>query len=288
MTPTNSTVALFKRHTWAVFLAHQALLFASAFGFLSAFRSLTGRDIHLGREPVGAVGGAALLLLSAALVALTWRLYRWACGREAPPLGLALTRGRAAACALGTLAGFVLGAWPWAAGLMTGDSFVRDRVDAHFGGAEVAFTLAAALVLLFAGAFTEEVANRAFPMRLWRRRTLAFRVLVPSLFFAAAHLAGEPFGAGRFAALVAGGVPQSIAYALAGHVWLPTGLHFGANFAGFSASGLWHAGAVVEVVGRPIAPDWAPTAVILCVTLAALALRRRDETAEPDSSANAL
>jgi membrane protease YdiL (CAAX protease family) len=280
MSSDKSPANFFRRHTWAVFLAHQSLLFASAFGFLSAVRSLTGRDIHLGREPVGALGGAALLLLSAALVALTWALYRWTCGREAPSLGLRLTRGRAAACALGAFAGFVLAAWPWAVGLWTGDSFVRDHVGAHFDGASVAVTVAWALVLLFASAFTEEVVNRAFPMRLWRHRSLAFRVLVPSLFFAAAHLAGEPFGAGRFAALVAGGVAQSLAYALAGHVWLPAGLHFGANFAGFSASGLWHAGAVVEVVGRPLAPGWTPTLLILLVSLAAFALRRRDEKDE--------
>ena len=237
------------------------------------------------------LGGAALLALSAAIVALTWALYRWVCGPDAPPLGLALTRARALACSLGAVAGFVLAAWPWAGALLTGGTFVRDRVGAHFDGAGLAFNLVWALLLLFASAFTEEVANRAFPMRLWRRRTLIFRLLVPSLFFAAAHLAGEPFAATRFALLVAGGVAQSLVYALAGNVWLPAGLHFGANFAGFFASGLWHAGAVVEVVGRPLAPGWVTTALILSASLAAFAIRRRDVrevTAEPGSSAGSL
>lgn len=288
MTSTKSPADFFKRHQWAVFLLHQALLFATALAFLSIVRRVTGRDVHLGREPIGALGGAALLLLSVAIVALTWTLYRWVRGRAAPPLGLALTRRRTLECAAGTVAGYVLGAWPWAFGLLTGASFVRERVGAHFGGAGVARVLAAALLLLFASAFTEEVANRAFPVRLFSRRSLVFRLLVPSLFFAVVHLAGEPFAAGRFAALVAGGVAQSIAYALTGNVWLPAGLHFGANFASFSASGLWHAGAIVEVVGRPLVPDWAPTLLILVAALAALALLRRDETAEPASSASVL
>lgn len=278
-----SPAAFFRCHTWAVFLAHQAFLFATALGFLSTVRSLTGRDVHLGREPVGALGAAALLALSAAVVAATWALYRWLKGKDAPPLGLTLTRGRAALCAAGAVAGFILAAWPWAGALLTGDNFVRDHVGRHFGAAAIALTLGPALLLLFAGAYAEEVANRAFPMRLWPRRSLAFRVLVPSFFFAAVHLAGEPFSAGRFAALVAGGVIQSVAYALTGHVWLAAGLHFGANFAGFSASGLWHAGAVLEVVGRPLAPDWAPTALMLSLSLASLFLLRRDETAAPES-----
>lgn len=274
-----SPAAFFRRHKWAAFLSHQALLFAAALAFLSTFRSITGRDIHLGREPVGALGGAALVALSAGVVALTWALYRWLKGPEAPPLGLALTPRRAAVCAAGALAGFVLAAWPWAGALLTGGMFVRDHVGAHFDAPGAALLLALALPLLFAGAFAEEVANRAFPMRLWPERSLAFRALVPSLFFAAVHLAGEPFAAGRFAQLVAAGVVQSLAYALTGNVWLASGLHFGGNFGGFFASGLWHAGAVLEVVGRPLAPGWASTPVMLAAGLCALALTRRDETA---------
>lgn len=288
MSSKTSPGGLFRRHKWAVFLAHQAFLFAVALGFLSAVRALTGRDIHLGREPVGAAGGVALLLLSAATAALTRALYRWARGADAPPLGLALTRRRALEFAGGAFAGCVLAAWPWVVGLLAGASFVRDRVGAHFDGAGVARVLAAALVLLFANAFAEEVANRAFPMRLFGRRSLAFRLLVPSFFFAAVHLAGEPFAAGRFAALVAAGVAQSVAYALTGDVWLAAGLHFGANFGTISAGGLWHAGALLEVVGRPLAPDWASTLTVFAAALAALLLLRRDETAEAESPAAAL
>jgi len=274
-----SPAAFFRRHKWAAFLSHQALLFAAALAFLSTFRKLTGRDIHLGREPVGALGGAALLALSAAVVAFTWALYRWLKGPDAPPLGLGLTRRRAAECAAGALLGFALAAWPWAGALLTGGTFVRDHVGAHFDAAGVVLVFALALPLLFAGAFAEEVANRAFPMRLWPERTLAFRALVPSLFFAALHLAGEPFAPARFALLVAGGVVQSLAYALTGNVWLASGLHFGGNFAGFFASGLWHAGAALEVVGRPLAPGWTSTPAMLAAALCALAFTRKDETA---------
>jgi hypothetical protein len=59
-------------------------------------------------------------------------------------------------------------------------------------------------------------------------------------------------------------------------VWLASGLHFGANYAGFSASGLWHAGAVAEVfVARPLVPDWVAVALMLTVIVAAFFITKR-------------
>lgn len=102
----------------------------------------------------------------------------------------------------------------------------------------------------------EETANRAFPMRLWQERPLLFRLVVPSIFFAALHLADEQFSFERMAVLLLAGVVQSLAYALTGNIWLTSGVHAGANSASFSLSGLWHAGAVLTVVGRPSYPNW--------------------------------
>jgi membrane protease YdiL (CAAX protease family) len=164
---------------------------------------------------------------------------------------------------LGALAGFALAAWPWVWALASGRAFVRDTVAAHFAGVGLWRVVSVGVVLLFLGAFAEEVANRAFPLRLWRHRSLAFRLIVPSLFFAAVHFAGEPVAFERAATLFAGGIIQSLAYLSTGDVWLAAGLHFGANYAGFSASGLWHAGAVVEVVGEAATPNWVAVALML-------------------------
>jgi hypothetical protein len=52
-----SIAKFLKHHRWAVFLAHQSLIFV-----------ITGRNIHLGRDPVGLIDGAALVALSAGLI----------------------------------------------------------------------------------------------------------------------------------------------------------------------------------------------------------------------------
>ena len=77
----------------------------------------------------------------------------------------------------------------------------------------------------------EETANRAFPMRLWQHRSLLFRVLVPSIFFAAIHFAGEEVSFERSGVLLIAGITSSLAYALTGNIWLASGLHAGANIA---------------------------------------------------------
>lgn len=274
-------VGFLRRNPWVVFLAHQSFLFATAAGFLYSFRTLTGRDAHLGREPLGAAGAAALVVLSSAVIALTWALYRWVRAEDWRPLGIKPSARRAAEMLAGALFGFALAAWPWLAALALGRASVRDNLGAHFGGLDAARVVAVGVALLLLSALTEEVANRAFPMRLWQNRSLAFRVIVPSLFFAAAHFAGEPFGGERALTLFAAGVTQSLAYALTGDVWLASGLHFGANYAGFSASGLWHAGAVAQVfVARPLAPNWLTAALMLIIVVVAFAFLKRFYDAE--------
>ena len=264
-----------RRNLWAVFLAHQALLFATAAGFLYSFRRLTGRDVHLGREPPGAAGAAALAALSSAVVVLTWALYRWVRAEDSRPLGIKPSARRAAEMLAGAVVGFMLAAWPWALALAAGRASVSDTIGAHFGGFDAARVVAVGVSLLLLSAFTEEVANRAFPMRLWQNRSLAFRVIVPSFFFAAVHFAGEPFGVERALTLFAAGITQSLAYALTGDVWLASGLHFGANYAGFSAGGMWHAGAVVEVVAQPVVPNRVTVALMFLIVVAAYALLKR-------------
>ena len=52
------------------------------------------------------------------------------------------------------------------------------------------------------------------------------------------------------------GVTQALAYALTGNIWLASGLHAGANVASFIPTGLWHAGAVIALVGQVPIPNW--------------------------------
>src|SRR5262249_46905387 len=124
-------------------------------------------------------------------------------------------------------------------------------------------------------AVMEETANRAFPMRLWQERSLAFRFVVPSIFFIAIHLVNEQFSFERVGVLFMAGLLHGVAYALTGNIWLGSGVHMGANFANYSISGLWHAGAIVTIVGRPIIPNWVAVMIMLAVFGATFVLLHR-------------
>jgi membrane protease YdiL (CAAX protease family) len=138
----------------------------------------------------------------------------------------------------------------------------------------VARILTVAFFMLLLQAIMEETTSRAFPMRLWEHRSLAFRIIVPSIFFVAIHLVSEQFSLERIGVLFMAGILQSIAYALTGNIWLASGLHAGANFAGFSITGLWHAGAIVALIGQPTIPNWAAGMVMLAVFSAIFVLLR--------------
>jgi len=66
----------FRQHLWAAFTAHQTGLFLVVIAFLSSVRRLTGRTIHLGKDPIGLVDGTVLVVLSIAVILLTRVFYR--------------------------------------------------------------------------------------------------------------------------------------------------------------------------------------------------------------------
>jgi len=282
-----SIAKFLRRHLWTVFLAHQSLIFITAIVFLTSVRRITGRTIHLGRDPVGLIDGAALIALSVALIFLTRAVYRWVKGENAPSLGIALTPRRFVELLAGMLIGFAVNIVPYVSALLMGTAVVHDRITAHFGNLTTARVLAVAFFLLLLSGVMEETANRAFPMRLWEHRSLLFRVLVPSIFFAAIHLADETFSLGRMGILLLGGITQSLAYALTGNVWLASGVHTGANLASFSVSGLWHAGAVVTLVGHVPIPNWFPVTIMLVLFGAAFIYLERYKRNLPCSSIDA-
>jgi membrane protease YdiL (CAAX protease family) len=272
-----SLAALFKKNLWAVFLFHQLVIFLSALAFLFVVRNSTGRNIHLGQDPVGMIDGVGLLILSAAVIAFTIWLYRWAKGKDAPPLGIALSLRRFIELIIGLLIGFGFAFLPWAIALGTGAAAIAERAGDLFNAYSIAATAGAGFFLLLIQAVTEETANRAFPIRLWQHRSLLFRVLVPSIFFVAVHLVSEPFSFERAGILLMAGILQSFAYLLTGNIWFSSGIHAGANYALFSISGLWHAGALVRLEGQPAFPNWAAVLLLLVFLWSAgILARKRD------------
>jgi membrane protease YdiL (CAAX protease family) len=264
-----------KQHLWAAFLIHQAGLFLIALGFLSAVKRITGRTIHLGKDPIGLGDGIAAVVLAVGVILLTRVFYRWVKGNQAPPLGLGLTLRRSLDLVIGILIGFLWVLGPWLVALWLGTAAVYDRITTHFDSFSVARILTVAFFMLLLQALMEETANRAFPMKLWEHRSLAFRLVVPSIFFIAIHLVSEPFSFERIGVLFTASLLFSFAYLLTGNVWLASGLHAGGNFGAFSISGVWHAGAVVALTGRPTIPYWSTGLIMLGVFSVAYVLLQR-------------
>ncbi len=255
----------FRRHLWAAFLAHQAGLFIIAITFLWSVRRITGRSIHLGQDPIGLGDGVAVAVLAVAVILLTNIYYRWVKGDDAPSLGIALTPRRSLELAIGLVTGWTFFIAPWASALWLGTASVHDRITVHFDSFSVARILAVSGLMLLLQAIMEETTARAFPMRLWEHRSLAFRIIIPSIFFVAIHLVSEQFSLERSGILLMAGIIQSIAYALTGNIWFASGLHAGANIAMFGINGSWHSGAAVALTGNPTLPHWASGMIMLAV-----------------------
>lgn len=266
---------LLKRHLWAAFFLHQLAIFALAVGFLTLVRRLSGRNIHLGAEPIGFFDGIALIALSVAVIYLTNLFYYWLKGKDATPLGIALSPRRFLDLIIGLIVGFAFAVTPWVIAILQNTASITDRIDAHFDALSIARILTFAFVLLLVQGVMEETANRAFPMRIWQHRTLLFRLIIPSVFFALIHLADENFSFERFAVLIMAGIIQGIAYALTGNIWFSSGLHTGANLASFSITGLWHAGAIVSVSGYSSVPNWLTISVFLILLGAVYILNQK-------------
>jgi membrane protease YdiL (CAAX protease family) len=265
----------FRQHLWAAFLAHQAGLFITAIVFLSSVRRITGRTIHLGKDPIGLGDGAALVVLSITVILLTRVFYRWIKGDNAPSLGIGLTPRRFLDLVIGLSIGFAFVIAPWVSALWRGTASIYDRITTHFDSFSVVRILTVAFFMLLLQAIMEETTYRAFPMRLWEYRSLAFRIMVPAIFFVAIHLVSEQFSFERIGVLLMVGILLSIAYALTGNIWLASGVHTGANVAAYSIGGLWHAGAIVALIGQPTIPYWVPSMIMLAVFSAVLFLLRR-------------
>ena len=260
-----------RHHLWVAFLLHQLFIIGVAISFLTIVRRLTGKTIHLGQDPIGFPDGIALVILSVAVIFLTNWYYRLVKGPDAQSLGIGFSIRRSLDLVGGFIVGGVVFAAPFLISLWRGTASITDSIGSHFDPVSIVGIVSAAVLILFLQAATEETTNRAFPMRIWEHRSLAFRLLIPSLFFVLIHFVSETFDTQRAAVLFIAGIVHGLAYFLTGNIWLTTGLHWGANVASFSMSGIWHIGAVVNVSGPPAAPVWS-TGLLMMVLLALILL----------------
>jgi hypothetical protein len=149
-------IGFLKHQLWAVFLAHQLLILTIAVVFLNSIRRITGRTIHGGRDPLSAIEWVAIVALSIGVIIITWGVYRWVKGDDAPSLGIAPSARRLIDLVAGLLIGFAFIISPYASALLRGTGFIHDRVSSHFGYLTVARTLGAAFFLLLISSMMEE------------------------------------------------------------------------------------------------------------------------------------
>lgn len=245
-----------RQHRLVLFLIQQAATFVSGLLYLGAVRVLTGKRLHGGQDSLGWVDGTAYVVIVIALVWLTVRLYHWVRGAEAPPLGVAPSRG----CWLDLIAGIVAGgavnSWLWIVSLLTGSARVVDVITNHHAlPAVIGFVALGAGVALVNG-LLEETTSRAFPARLFHDWSVLSRTVLLAVFFALQHLIDEPFILGRFLYLCAFGALLTIAYLWRGNIWLPLGLHAGYLLASIVPGGRWHLGSLYQLSGQYAAPLW--------------------------------
>ncbi|MBF5041529.1 MULTISPECIES: type II CAAX prenyl endopeptidase Rce1 family protein [Myxococcaceae] len=277
MTP--AILPLLRRHRWATLLLQQAAVFGLSFGFMAGVHALTGKSLHGGREAMGPLEYAGLMALFAGLVLFTRWLYHRVEGKTAPALGMALSWPAFGHLVAGTLGGFVLLGWPQLVGLDTGSLQVKATVFQQGGPLAVALLMAAGALSLTANSVMEEVCSRAFPLMLWREKSLAFRLLVPALLFAALHLAVEPFRAGAFAQRTVAGLAFSALYLLTRNVWLAAGVHTGTNEAVLFTTSRWQMGGLFATEGAAWGPEWLPLALWTLLFVGVLAVLVQRERA---------
>lgn len=258
-----------RRQRWAAFLVFQCFLFGIAIIFLTGVRYVTGRSIHLARDAVGIGDGMLLAALAIGVIFLTRSFYERVRSEDGPDLGLAPSRRRALQFFAGILLGITVFAAPWFIAIHLGSASITDTITAHFDTVSAMLIIGLTSLLLLLQAVMEETANRAFPIQLWYDRSVVFRIVVPAAFFVLIHLVSESFSIERTALLFIAGLVQGLAFMLTGNIWLTSGLHFGANVASFSLSGVWHAGALVAIQGES-AVSIIGASLVLLVALAAV------------------
>ena len=237
----------------ALFLAF--LLGPAVFVVLAALRDVTG--VRDGR--VGLIAQSLVFLATALGVG-------WACNRvvEGLPfraLGCTFHRGWLRDLFFGALAGAL--SITLAAALCTAaGSYTFTFTPATDSVGPVARTLISSFVIFTLGAAWEEAVFRGYPLQtLVRAWPFWLAALPTSLLFAAIHLDNPNAVTGfTFVNTALAGVWLAVAYLRTRSLWLPTGLHFGWNFAMGSILGLPVSG-ITSISPSPLlrAADTGPT-----------------------------
>ena len=275
------TMTSLRRQKWLVFLLQQAGVFLLSLGFLMTVKLLTGKDIRGGKDAMGATESLGMVALFTAIIALSIGFYYSSEGKDAPRLGLKPTPRGMLHLVVGALMAFLLSAWTTLFGFATGAMRVTDTIGAHFSTAGVLLMLSLGLFSLTYNSVMEEVSSRAVPLMLFRRHSIFFRIFVPALFFAALHLAAEPFRLSSFYNHVLAGALFAVAYLLTRNIWLASGLHTGMNLGVLYDSGRWQMGALIKAEGTPVGPEWLVMVMwTVLVLLGVWWLYRRGRTTE--------
>jgi len=175
----------------------------------------------------GYLVGSVLGTFTAAAVANAFALRIWERGRLAD-IGLGWTRASRQNLFVGVVGGCGAACLVIVPALATGMARLRPDPD-YAGGWPAAFFVT--LILLF-GAFGEEMLFRGYGFQVMLRVAGPFATILPvSLLFALAHTANRSVTLLGVANTAGWGVILGVAFLRSGDLWLPTGLHFGWNWA---------------------------------------------------------
>ncbi len=250
------SLTFLRRQKWLVFILQQIGVFLLSFGFLMSIKLLTGKEIRGGKEAMGPIEFLGMITLFSGIIIFSVWSYRWSEGKDAPPLGLRPTLRGLLHLLTATCIAFLIAAGRKLLGFAAGSMQLTDSIGAHFSAAGVMLMLCMGLFSLTFNSVMEEISSRAVPVMLFRQHSILFRIFVPALFFAALHLAAEPFRLSSFCSHVVSGAVFAGAYLLTRNIWLASGIHTGGNLGVLFDSGRWQMGAIIKAEGTPVGPEW--------------------------------
>ncbi|MBK5260801.1 MAG: CPBP family intramembrane metalloprotease [Thermoanaerobaculia bacterium] len=252
----------------AALVLHQAIVLGAGVAFLSGVRAFSGRTLRGGHDPFGAVDAIVYSVLLAALVALTIRLYRNLTDSDSGSLGLKLTRRRVIAFGTGAVVAMAFRSWPWLLSIATGSAVIIDRVAAPRG-------LILGVFIAVSTAVFEEIASRAFPIRLFSGWPALRLTMLSATLFVLQHILDERLSVIAVLYLASIGTIFGAAYVMTGNIWLGAGLHAGFYYASVIPSGVTNLGAWYRVAGTMIIPSWLFDSLLIAMGLIALDIVRR-------------
>lgn len=242
-----------RRALWriALFLLVALLLGAAIRWFVRQIPLPDEGDAMVSWKGIVGSSGACVAMIIAAYTAL-----RWLDRRPAALLGLSLSAGWKRDLALGMLLGFVLvssillclriGGWV--------SLSLNDLTPALLAG------VSKAMLMFFVAALAEELLMRGYPLQAFIEGSRPWiAIIVLSSVFSVLHLSNPDVTLPSAVNIFLAGVLLSVCYLKTRSLWLPTGLHFGWNWAQGSIWGAGVSGFHVQwsvFAAQPQGADW--------------------------------